>query len=926
MAQFDPERWRILNAHLDEILDLPESERSARLELLRERDPAFASDLASLLKEQRALEREAFLTEELRSPIAAVLAGQTLGSYTIIAPLGEGGMGEVWLAEQREPVRRNVAIKIIKPGMDTAHVVARFEAERQALALMNHTAVAKVFDAGSTPQGRPYFVMEYVRGVSITQYCDDQRLAVRERLELFMLVCEGVQHAHQKAVIHRDLKPSNVLVTLQDNRPIPKIIDFGLAKATAQRLTQRTLYTGLGTLIGTPEYMSPEQADLTGRDIDTRTDVYSLGVMLYQLLVGVLPFDSDAFRKAGFDEIRRTIREEEPRKPSARLSGLSAADSSETAARRRVDVATFRRLLKGELDWIVMKAIEKDRLRRYGSPAELAADIQRYLENLPVLAGPPDARYRARKFVRRHRVGVAFAMVTLLSVVGFAFAMTVVSARVARERDRANREATTANRALGFLTELFEVSDPSEARGNSITAREMLDRGAAKIDTELKDEPLIQAKLSMTLGKVYEGLGLEASAKPLFEHSLALRRRVLGEDDRDTLTSEESLATVLQEQGQLPEAEKYFREVLVARQARMKDDPDTLVTANNLGLLLQQEGKLKEAEPYLREALDGERRVLKPDDPEFLSSLNNLGLLLQRQGRLAEAEPYLRELVTKCRAMLGNDHPHTLSAINNMALLLFDEGHLEETGPLWSEVLDTRRRVLGPDHPLTLLSVLNMGYLLRTEGKLAEAEPYARDAVEGCRRVLGADHPRTLSALNGMALLLQAQGKLEEAEATHRACLAARRSKVGEDHLDTIDSLLGLASVLHDQRRFAEAEPLLRDALERSHRTQGNDHPMTINVMASLGDLLTSEGQLQEAESLLDEALATARRVLPPGHRIIGRTLLHRGRCLARLGRYPDAEASLVEAHTILEQAEPVLLPRVAKNLEELNTLSRKPE
>ncbi|HYV86220.1 MAG TPA: serine/threonine-protein kinase [Patescibacteria group bacterium] len=920
MKKFTPERWRTLNTHLDAILDLPDPERAVRLSELRAGDPDLAADLESLLEEHRALQREQFLAAPVEPPSPAAQAGQTLGPYTLIAPLGEGGMGEVWLADQQEPVRRQVAIKVIKSGMDTAQVVARFEAERQALALMDHPAVAKVFEAGSTPQGRPYFAMEYVRGVAINEHCDRQRLTTSERLGLFRLACDGVQHAHQKAVIHRDLKPSNVLVTLQDGKPVPKIIDFGVAKATAQRLTERTLATALGAMIGTPEYMSPEQADLSGEDVDTRTDVYSLGVMLYELLVGVLPFDAGELRRGGLDDVRRRIREEEPRTPSARLGGLVEAAATEKAARRRVDAITLRRQVKGELDWIVMKALEKDRARRYGSPAELAADIGRHLDHLPVLAGPPGVGYRARKFVRRHRVGVAFATLAVIGLAGFGLAMALQSQRIARERDRANREAATANRTLSFLAELFEVSDPSEARGSTVTAREILDRGAAKIDAEMKDEPLVRAKLLLTLGEVYQSLGLEASARPLLETSLSLRRGALGAADPETLDSMSALATLLQDQGKLGEAEAGFRAVLAGRRAGLGvDHIDTLVAANNLGLLLQQEDKLREAETYLREALDGERRTLSPDDPEILTSLNNLGLLLQDLGRPAEAEPYAREVLDACRRTIGDDHPQTLTAINNLALVLGAEGKLAEAEPLWREALATRRRVLGNDHRLTLLSVLNLGQFLRDSGRLPEAETSLREALDGCRRVLGPEHPRTLSALNAMANLESAQGKLREAEASHRSCLATRRRTLGDDHQDTLDSMEGLASVLHDELELAGAEALFRESVERAGKALGPDHPITLGAVVGLGDLRTSQGRLEEAERLLGQALASVRRVLPPTHRLRGRALSAYGRCLTGLGRYDEAEAALVEARGLLEKAAPVLLPGVARNLADLH-------
>src|SRR6202167_4582070 len=371
-------------------------------------------------------------------------AGQ-IGPYRLLQLLGEGGMGEVWLAEQKTPIHRTVALKMIKAGMDTKAVVARFESERQALALMDNPNIARVFDAGSTAEGRPYFVMEYVPGLPITKYCDKHRLTIKERLELFMQVCDGVQHAHQKAIIHRDLKPSNVLVVEQDNKAVPKIIDCGLAKATAQRLTDKTFFTELGVLMGTPEYMSPEQADLSEQNIDTRTDVYSLGVILYQLMAGVLPIDVKALRAAGLQAILRTIREQDPPKLSTRIRGLGEA-SNVAASNRREEPRTFARHLQGELDWITMKALEKDRTRRYGSAAELGADIERHLHNEPVIAHPPSAAYRASKFVRRHRWAVAAAASAVVLLITFAAVTAVQARRIAAERDRARRQAEAAQR------------------------------------------------------------------------------------------------------------------------------------------------------------------------------------------------------------------------------------------------------------------------------------------------------------------------------------------------------------------------------------------------------------------------------------------------------------------------------------------------
>jgi non-specific serine/threonine protein kinase/serine/threonine-protein kinase len=549
--------------------------------------------------------------------------------------LGEGGCGVVYVAEQEEPVRRRVALKVIKLGMDTRQVIARFEAERQALALMDHPAIAKVFDAGSTPEGRPYFVMEYVAGIPITAYCDKHKLTTRQRLELFILVCEGVQHAHQKAIIHRDLKPSNILVSEVDGKPMPRIIDFGVAKATSQQLSAGTMYTRLGAVIGTLGYMSPEQADSAGEDIDTRTDVYSLGVVLYELLVGELPFD---FQKLAFDEVLRRLREQDAPRPSARLRTLGG-QSAITAQNRGADLPTLTRQVRGDPDAIALKALEKDRARRYATPSELAADIERNLRHEPVLARPASAVYRARKYVRRHRLGVAVAGAAVLLLAAFAVVQAVALRRITRERDRADRITT-------FMTGMFKVSSPSEARGNTVTAREILDKAAKEIGAGLNNDPELQAKMMDTMAGTYGGLGLYSRAQALFERAVEIQRRVLGPGSPDTLRSMSFLAAALSYEGRYAEAEKLQRETLdIQRRVLGPEHPDTLFSMIDLARTLEGEGRFAEAEKLHRETLDIERRVLGPEHPRTLNGLELEAGDISREGRYGDAEKLFREAI-----------------------------------------------------------------------------------------------------------------------------------------------------------------------------------------------------------------------------------------------------------------------------------------
>ncbi len=539
---------------------------------------------------------------------------RTIGPYRLIEPIGEGGMGQVWLAEQAAPVRRRVALKLIRGGAYDGALLQRFEAERQALAMMEHPAIAKVFDAGTTPDGQPYFVMEYVDGLPITTYCDRKRLSVEERLQLFMAVCEGVQHAHLKAIVHRDLKPSNVLVAEVDGRPAPRIIDFGIAKAVSADGGDRALLTQVGGLVGTLGYMSPEQADPSVADIDTRADVYALGVILYELLTGAKPFE---VRKAPLDEILRRLREDDP-PPLVTPLTIDPDSATSSATQRGVEPGRLRSLLRGDLDNIAQKALARDRERRYGTPVEFAADVRRYLHNQPIEARPASLGYRMRKYVRRHRLAVSLGAAIALLAVWSLVAQFVEVRRVTRERDRADRIA-------GFMTEMFTAVDPGEGNRADLTARELLDRASQKIEQDRGLDPVVRARLMATMARTYGTLGLWPRAQELIVPAIALQREVLGPEDRETLHSLSLHGQVLHRRDDLPGSEALLRSTLATQQRVLGPaDADTLATMDYLAQSVASLGRFAEAEALLVESMRLRREAFGPDDER--------GFVAQRRG------------------------------------------------------------------------------------------------------------------------------------------------------------------------------------------------------------------------------------------------------------------------------------------------------
>ncbi|HEX3552494.1 MAG TPA: serine/threonine-protein kinase [Thermoanaerobaculia bacterium] len=884
----EAERFHRLRAIFDVVAETPPGDRQRALEELCRGEPDLRSEAEALLAaEAQASAFLAGLSQAAGAALPSVL-GRQLGPYRIERKLGEGGMSTVYVAVRTDlAYQQQVAIKIFGFSPDRADLLLRFQSERQILASLRHPAIARLLDGGATEEGLPYLVMELIEGVPVDQFCEEHGLATGERIDLFLRICEAVAYAHRNLVVHRDLKPANILV---DAEGAPKLLDFGIAKLLAGApwpLGPQETQTGQRLM--TPQYASPEQ--VTGGPITTATDVYALGVLLYVLLTGRLPYR--AAERPG--ELERVIAERPPEPPS------------------QVAPPPLRRALKGDLDNIVLTALRKEAQQRYPAVDSLAEDLRRHRQGLPVSALPATLGYRLRKFVGRYPLAVAAWSAAFLLILGLAISMTFQSVRLRRERDRAVQ-------VTGFLEDVFKSSDAEQARGREVTARELLDRGGTKVLAELKGQPETEAALALTIGKAYRSLGLYDSAAPLLERSLALRRQRLGETHPDVAECLDNLADLYLRRDEISRAEQAARRALAIRRERGgESDPAILESLNGLGMVLLTKADFTGAEPLFREALKIDRKHFGRAHKESVPILANLAVLEKQKGDLAAAEGLYREALTIARSQYGPAHPWTSILLGNLAVLLTRRGDLAAAEATYREALAVAHRAYGAEHPSIALQLNNLASVLVDRDRWAEAESLYRQALAMQRKFLGNDRVHVSVTLNNLADLLAMKGDRKAARPLYEESLRIVRKLYGDEHPRVADQLANLAAFLVGERDYRAAEPLAQEALAIRRKVFGETHASYAASLVTLGDLRLAEGSPAAAEPLLRQGLAILRQRLPANHQDTAAAESQLGSCLAALGRSAEAEPLLVSGYQTLKSTLGPAHPRTAVAMRRLN-------
>jgi serine/threonine protein kinase/predicted negative regulator of RcsB-dependent stress response len=832
-------------------LALPVSERNGYLQRACSGDSALLTRLNALLAAfNDALN---FIEDESNG---AFLSANRIGAYNVLRELGEGGCGVAYLAEQTSPVRRQVALKVVKPGMDTKAVIARFEAERQVLALLDHPNIAKVFDAGATIEGRPYFVMEVVRGIRITEFCAQSRMTVSQRLSLFIQVCNAIQHAHQKGIIHRDIKPSNVLVTLHDGLPLAKVIDFGIAKATQGKLIDQTLHTEIDQIMGTPAYISPEQTRATHTAVDTRSDIYSLGVLLYELLTGHTPFDARELAEVSLERFRERICTEEPLRPSNRLNSFDAQSLGQIAARSSATPSKLIREVKGDLDWIIMQCLEKTPSRRYQAVNELIADIQRYLRHELVLARPPSLIYTVRKLFRRNRVAsaaVLASIVLLLFIAAFAITVAVHAQRIAAERDEAERARQRAERFSNVVQNAFAMADPFHGLANDVSGLLLLKQAAKSIDDELRDQPGPRARLLQQVGLAYARRGDSKLAIGYLEQSVQLLGETQAEKG-EILRAMIDLAYALRISGDLARARAVVaRGDELARRAGLQQSPEYAKLLLNNGRIALAESRIIDARAEFQRSLDLYRTVIGTRRIQVAEVLTEMSETFMWTDDHVQAEQTARESLAILEFVAAPMHPDRVRTEALLAEALYHQGQLDEAGNILVDALRKTTELFGRDSA-DVVDVLDRLAIVRySQRRLIEAEQLSHQAIASARIAYGERHAAIGSLGTTLARTLIDLHKYQEAEATLRETLKVFAVTLPTDHQYVASTEYFLGELLIDTHRFSEAEAVLRASVHRWERA-GAPSWRAARSANALGEALYRQGRTQEAERLLTES------------------------------------------------------------------------